>query len=300
VSGDSLGTIKFWDSMTCTQTSSFTAHGADVLCLVIGPVSRPTWCSSVTKLSKFQEGTSVFSSGVDQKIVQFSYVPTAPESSSSVSNAARAQWIQSGSRRVHSHDVRSLAIWPSYSPVPASHRRKPSPNATYIAPVLASGGLDMSIALTPALPASMTSSSIAPRVVNPLTTRVATTFEDSYYRRIAYTASICVSRGTRLVANMHETGIDIWRILNIPGSDVILDGVDASTDPEARTAWEKVLEMDFNVRTNLIASALSDDGRWLVVSDMHEAKLFELSSNVSHAWHTFRCDRLTPLTLACR
>jgi U3 small nucleolar RNA-associated protein 4 len=82
---------------------------------------------------------------------------------------------------------------------------------------------------------------------------------------------------------MRDTGIDIWRILDIPGSDVILDGVDASTDPETRTAWEKVLEMDFNVRTNLIASAMSDDGRWLVVSDMYEAKLFELSSNVSNS-----------------
>ena len=235
----------------------------------------------MTILTKFQEGTSVFSSGVDQKIVEFSYVPTAPESSSSALTTARSQWIQSGSRRVHSHDVRSLAVWPPYSLVPPFHKRKPSANAPYIAPVLASGGLDMSIALTPVLPASMTSSSIAPRVVNPLATRVATTFEDSYYRRIAYTVPMCVSRGARLVANMHETGINIWRILDIPGSDSVLDGVDASTDPESRNAWEKVLEMDLNVRTNLIASALSDDGRWLVVSDMYEAKLFELRTNVS-------------------
>jgi len=28
---------------------------------------------------------------------------------------------------------------------------------------------------------------------------------------------------------------------------------------------------------------MSDDGRWLVVSDMYEAKLFELSSNVSNS-----------------
>jgi len=235
----------------------------------------------MAKLADVQEGTSVFSSGVDQKIVQFSYVATAPEKS--VSGSAPTQWTQSGSRRVHSHDVRSLAVWPPYSPIPSSHKRKPSPNVTYIAPVLVSGGLDMSIALTPALPASMTSSAIAPRVVNPLTTRVTTTFEDSYYRRIAYTASMCVSRRARLVASMYETGVNVWRVLSIPGSDVIVDGIDASTDPETRTAWEKVLEMNLNVRTNLIASALSDDGRWLAVSDMYEAKLFELSFSVSNA-----------------
>jgi hypothetical protein len=34
--------VKFWDSRTCTQLQSFEAHGADVLCLVIGPVSGAT------------------------------------------------------------------------------------------------------------------------------------------------------------------------------------------------------------------------------------------------------------------
>jgi U3 small nucleolar RNA-associated protein 4 len=38
VSGDSLGMVKFWDSRTATQLQSFQAHGADVLCLTVGPV----------------------------------------------------------------------------------------------------------------------------------------------------------------------------------------------------------------------------------------------------------------------
>jgi len=38
ISGDSLGMVKFWDPRTCTQLQSFEAHGADVLCLVVGPV----------------------------------------------------------------------------------------------------------------------------------------------------------------------------------------------------------------------------------------------------------------------
>lgn len=40
VSGDSMGNVKIWDSNTGTQISSFHAHGADVLCLAISPVSR--------------------------------------------------------------------------------------------------------------------------------------------------------------------------------------------------------------------------------------------------------------------
>ena len=38
VSGDSMGIVKFWDSKTCTQLSSFQAHSADVLCLCTSPV----------------------------------------------------------------------------------------------------------------------------------------------------------------------------------------------------------------------------------------------------------------------
>ena len=40
VSGDSMGIVKFWDSKTCTQLNTFQAHGADVLCLSISPVSH--------------------------------------------------------------------------------------------------------------------------------------------------------------------------------------------------------------------------------------------------------------------
>ncbi|KAG8220082.1 WD40 repeat-like protein [Butyriboletus roseoflavus] len=259
ISGDSLGIVKFWDPMTCTQTHSFAAHGADVLCLTIGP-----------------DGTTVFTSGVDQKIVQFTYVSSTSGSSSSTMSASTGRWIQSASRRMHSHDVRSLAMWPPYRPLPPVYRRKFAPGVPFIAPVLVSGGLDMSVVLTPCLPASMTTSTVAARVINPLATSVVTTFEDSYYRRVPYFSAVSVARSARLVSYMHETGLNIWRVLNIPSTAMVIDGRDNSTDPELRVSWESMLEMEFVVQTNLIASALSDDGRWLVVSDLYETKLFEL------------------------
>lgn len=43
VSGDSLGNVKFWDAKTSTQLQSYQPHGADVLCLTIGPVRRVPW-----------------------------------------------------------------------------------------------------------------------------------------------------------------------------------------------------------------------------------------------------------------
>jgi U3 small nucleolar RNA-associated protein 4 len=44
--------------------------------------------------------------------------------------------------------------------------------------------------------------------------------------------------------------------------------------------WEKVLDMELNVTGNLVAGEISEDGRWLAVSDMYEAKLFSLCADV--------------------
>ncbi|EIW86524.1 WD40 repeat-like protein [Coniophora puteana RWD-64-598 SS2] len=256
ISGDSLGTVKFWDHITCTQLHSFTAHGADVLCMTVGP-----------------DGTSVYTSGVDQKVIQFSYVTTTSGSSAPAISSASGRWTQSTSRRMHSHDVRALAMWPPYAPLPPAHKRK----ARTVAPILVSGGLDMSVVLTPALAAKATSSAAAPCMVNPIANGVVMTFEDSYYRRIGYSAKICFSRQARLVASMHESGVTIWRVLKTPTLDDIVQAVD-NDQPEPKGGWEKALDMELNVRTNLIAIALSDNGRWLVASDMYESRLFQLTT----------------------
>src|SRR6516162_10492513 len=79
ISGDSLGMVKFWDSRTCTQIHSFQGHKADVLCLSVGPVCicvhiPNSWMTDVRQ--PFQDGSAVYTSGVDQKISQFSLVKT--------------------------------------------------------------------------------------------------------------------------------------------------------------------------------------------------------------------------------
>ncbi|KAH9996575.1 WD40 repeat-like protein [Russula vinacea] len=235
ISGDSLGMVKFWDSRTCTQLQSFEAHGADVLCLVVGP-----------------DGTSVYTSGIDQK------------------------WVRTASKRMHSHDVRGLSIWPPYTPLPSPHRRS---FPTDVVPLLVSGGLDMSIAVTPAaLPRSTTA-----RLTNPLATSVTATFEDAYHRRIAYssgahgTVGLHLAKRARLVLSTGDTGLTVWRLPEEPSLQeeplLALSGESPS--------WQKVLEMSLRVQTNLVASAISDDGRWLAVSDAFETKLFWLQVDSS-------------------
>jgi len=188
-----------------------------------------------------------------------------------------SRWIQACSRRRHSHDVRALATWPPYTTLPPSHKRHFPMD---IAPILASGGLDMSVVLTPAALPSAT----VVKVVNPLATGIDSTFEDSYHRRLAYTSgpsctsAIQIARQARLIACMRDSSLSLWRI---PTKRVQSSDGDIDDDSSNVVGWEKVLEMDLKVHTNLVACAISDDGRWLVVSDLYETKLFSLTTNVS-------------------
>ena len=98
VSGDSMGHVIFWDMLTGVPLKTMKVHGADVLCLAV-------------------HQNQVFSSGVDRKVIQFKKIKDTP---SMMNN-----WVVSGEKRYHSHDVRAL-LW--------VHDR---PHSTLI-----SGGLD--------------------------------------------------------------------------------------------------------------------------------------------------------------
>ena len=193
--------------------------------------------------------------------------------------SSKPRWIQTSSRRMHSHDVRSLAIWPPFTPLPPSHQRKFPVN---IAPILVSGGLDMSVVLTPA---AIPSSTTVSKVTNPLGTSVVATFEDSYHRKIGYstgfsgTGRIKVARKKRLVLSAQDQSINLWRIFDrdTPHADAPNSAED-ETSPEG---WQKVLEMDLNVQSNIVSCDVSDDGEWIAVSDWYEVKLFRVTFTVS-------------------
>ena len=170
-------------------------------------------------------------------------------------------------------------MWPPYSPLPPSHQRA---FRTDIAPLLVSGGLDMCVVVTPAaLPRSTPT-----RIVNPLATSVTATFGDAYHRRIAYssgphgTVGLHLAKGARLVLSTGDTSLAVWRL---PEKSSVEE--DSEVAPVAKTqGWSKVLEMNLRVQTNLVASAISDDGRWLAISDAFETKLFSLRAEVrSHS-----------------
>ena len=75
---------------------------------------------------------------------------------------------------------------------------------------------------------------------------------------------------------MRDAGVSLWRIRPRRSADPI-----EGEEPAEDGGWEPVLDMDLSVHTNLVASAISDDGRWLAVSDWYESKLFRIETLVS-------------------
>jgi U3 small nucleolar RNA-associated protein 4 len=240
VTSDSLGTVAFWDPVTMAQRQSFRPHKADGMCLTIGPGGR-----------------TVFTSGPDQKVYQFSAVTQGD---------GTTQWTLTASKRLHTHDVRALAVFPPYLPLAAKSPLQPPRLNPDLAPILASGGWDMAPTLTPAAAPSL----LAQRLRNPLGKEKGgqgnkhIVFEDAFPRRLSMFGGqrgaerVAVSRGARLVVGRKDRSVGIWRIL------------------DDERGWEKALEMDLRLRTNLIAHAVSQDGQWLAVSDLYETKLFRL------------------------
>ncbi|KAK9470637.1 quinon protein alcohol dehydrogenase-like superfamily [Dipodascopsis tothii] len=83
VTGDSTGSVKFWDATHFSLLQSFRAHAADVLCLAAN-----------------RAGNTVFSAGVDRKIVKYAVV-----------DDKLSRWANMSSRLLHAHDIRALASY---------------------------------------------------------------------------------------------------------------------------------------------------------------------------------------------
>lgn len=88
VSGDSTGSIKFWDLDNFSLLQTYKVHEADVLCL-----------------TKDLKEEKIFTAGVDRKIHQFDLITSNKNKIS--------KWIHSCNRLLHSNDIRSLATFES-------------------------------------------------------------------------------------------------------------------------------------------------------------------------------------------
>lgn len=293
VTGDSTGRVTFFDPRTRIPIpdGTFRAHAAssDVLALCVGP-----------------DGRTIYSAGVDQKVAEYTKIDTSN---------GRGRWIQIASRRLHAHDIRALALDPSYSPLDAAQAIANGLQGLQPArlPVLISGGVDFNLVLTPAAPPSVvvkaqksstiaqipsafakSSKKVLTRVeqqhssINPISSNPLTTFADTTQRRVPFvpTASRSGLLGGGSVAALcpskgwivlrREQSIGIWDL----GSKESLVSLASSPSPDTaaaqQTSWTKLLEMELKVDSNLITVCISPDGRYLAFSDLYQTKLYQL------------------------
>ncbi|WFD36027.1 U3 small nucleolar RNA-associated protein [Malassezia cuniculi] len=240
VAGDSTGRVTFFDARSRVPIpgATFQSHtsGADVLALCVG-----------------SDGRAVYSAGVDQKVVEYTLIAQ--------------QWAHTGTRRLHAHDIRALAIDPPFD-MAAAVRSSGAPTVPRL-PVLVSGGIDFTVVMTPAAPAAQyywRNRDIDTPHGNPISSTQATAFADTTQRRIPFVpqsartgiagggvVSVCPQR--RWLVLRRDTSVAIWHV---------------------EEQWSKVIELELRVRSNLAAVAVSADGRFLAVSDAYESKVFEL------------------------
>jgi U3 small nucleolar RNA-associated protein 4 len=122
----------------------------------------------------------------------------------------------------------------------------------------------------------------ANRAINPISTSATTNFEDSWHMHRSFPAAglVQLARDARLLMLIRDRSVSIWRLLRLQNREGDSDelGLQALlADPTAsQGGWDKVLDMQLNVSTNLCCGSISDDGRWLAVADMYETKLFRL------------------------
>ena len=139
----------------------------------------------------------------------------------------------------------------------------------------------MSVVVTPA---ALPTATLSGKVMNPLSTSTQATFEDAYHRRLAYSSgaasgsAVHLARKARLMLCTRDAGVTVWRIAKRKPRG---DGLDLDTEGGQDRGWERVLDMDLSVQTNLVTGAISDNGRWIAVSDWYETKLFQLLEEVS-------------------
>mmetsp|Transcript_3625 Transcript_3625/g.6884 ORF Transcript_3625/g.6884 Transcript_3625/m.6884 type:complete len:770 (-) Transcript_3625:142-2451(-) len=86
-SGDSLGLVQIWDTVTCVMLHRFAQHQADVLTLAVSG-----------------DGQTLYSGGIDAKIACFSQQTGSQE-----------RWVFVNAQFCHSHDIRAISVEGSQS-----------------------------------------------------------------------------------------------------------------------------------------------------------------------------------------
>lgn len=152
------------------------------------------------------------------------------------------KWIHTHSRRLHAHDVRAIAVSPSYSSLfPGKATTSSTSLATSRVPVIISGGYDFSLIYTPAATASTPTN-----LRNPVSDSNNLTFASSIQRKASYmpqraSSIVSLAREAGIIAERTIQGINLWTLKALDANDA--SGRKASTQGQQ---YKKMLEMELN------------------------------------------------------
>jgi len=87
VSGDSTGTVRFWDGKQYTLLQRIAGHGADILDIAVSA-----------------DGECVFSGGMDRRTTVYRRMDQSKK-------GASCRWKEVAHQRLHKHDVKVMASY---------------------------------------------------------------------------------------------------------------------------------------------------------------------------------------------
>ena len=237
VSGDSLGHVQFWDGHTGTLTASFDQNDNKADVLVLDVTA---------------DECKVFASGVDSRVIciERSMATTASAADAagtmrsavhdSSGGSSTSKWVMTHAQRPHTHDVKAAAIV-----------QKVKPGGRVIE-ILCTGGLDTKLCTY----SVGDFGARRPRALYPWP---------------SLKRPIHVARHARLLTMLREDRIDLYEL------------APKVKDPKQMTAPVLVPEENTLVGTiqvkglsNLVCSAISDNGQFLALSDSYSLLLFHL------------------------
>ena len=223
VTGDSLGHVQFWDGELGTLLQNVATHEADVLCLAAA-----------------DDGSVVFASGIDSKVVQLTPLyEGGADGSSAVGAPARrvSRWLITAANRAHTHDVRALALCGS--------------------DLLLSGGVDTQL-ITYTL-SHFRKPTGAVRI-NPL--RSATSL-------------VSVSNARRIVCLQYPHQLQLFRVGSALAGDASMGESDAVEVLDS-TPRRKLAEISLKGGRKIVCGAIAPSGDWAVAGDGVRLRLFRI------------------------
>lgn len=311
VLGDSNSRVTFFDSKTFTLIpgAEFRCHdkNSDVLSL----------CSS-------QDGKTVYSGGTDMKVSEISWMETNnnQDDGKGQGQGQDGKWSHIISRRLHSHDIRSIAMDPPLNLFEQSRNKtnlpasKSKSKESKLLPILVSGGTDFSLILTPASPPNKINLMASNRnkkdhnkvpnsisYFNSVSDSQSTLFSKSIQRKCSFVPPtigrngsstggkvVSIAKKVGWILVKRENKIGIWDLGSNSSRNVESvyekmarkeeeDDEDQEDQDEASGSenhWRKIIEIEVKTHTNLDSCEISDDGNWLIISDLYESKLFRL------------------------